>query len=136
MAHDPTNDAIREGEPPFRRDRAIEKQPPVHDIDRPKPRGALASVVLGLVSVALGVYPGGLVFPLRAWLGDYPPLFLPLLSGALAFALALRVLVRGRRMSWLAVCGLVLGILGMLLGAVLAVFISYIMLLEARQAKQ
>src|SRR5215468_124757 len=88
MAHDDlTNDAIREGEPPVRTDHVIENQPPVHDIDRPKPRGALASVVLGLVSVAIGVFPGGLVFPLQVFLGEYPPVYLPFLTGALAFGL-------------------------------------------------
>jgi hypothetical protein len=122
MAHDElTNDAIRGGEPPFRRDQGIANQPPVHDIDRPKPRGALASVVLGLVSVAIGVFPGGLVFPLQAYLGEYLPVYLPLLTGALAFSLALSVLVRGRRLSWLAVGGLILGIVGMLLGSLIAV---------------
>jgi hypothetical protein len=135
MAHDElTNDAIREGEPPVRRDRVIENQPPVHDIDRPKPRGALASVVLGLVSVAIGVLPQPLVFPLQVFLGEYPPVYLPFLTGALAFGLALRVLVRGRRMSWLAVGGLILGILGMLLGSLIAVVVTY-MLIQARVSR-
>jgi hypothetical protein len=134
MAHDPTNDAIREGEPPFRTVHLIENQAPAHDIDRPKPRGALVSVVLGLVSVAIGVFPGGLVFPLQVFLGEYPPVYLPFLTGALAFGLALRVLVRGRQMSWLAVGGLVLGILGMLLGSLIAVLCTY-MLIEARRVR-
>ena len=134
MAHDPTNDAIREGEPPFGRAHVIENQPPVPDIDRPKPRGALASVVLGLVSVAMGVFPGFLVFQLQDFLGEYLPWYLPFLTGALAFGLALRVLVRGRRMSWLAVGGLVLGILGMLLGSLIAVLCTY-MLIEARRVR-
>jgi hypothetical protein len=131
MAHDElTNDAIREGEPPVRRDRVIENQPPIRDIDRPKPRGALASVVLGLVSVATGVFPAYLVFPLQVFLGEYLPALLPFLIGALAFGLALRVLVRGRRMSWLAVGGLILGILGMLLGSLIAVIFTVYMLLR------
>src|SRR6516165_1281578 len=128
MAHDPTNDAIREGEPPFRTVHLIENQAPAHDIDRPKPRGALASVVLGLVSVAIGVFPQPLVFPLQAFLGEYLPVYLPFLTGALAFGLALRVLVRGRQMSWLAVGGLVLGILGMLLGSLIAVLCTYMLI--------
>jgi hypothetical protein len=132
MAHDDlTSDAIRKGEPPFGRDHVIENQPPVHDIDRPKPRGAIASVVLGLVSVAIGVYPGGLVFPLQVFLGEYLPVYLPFLTGALAFGLALRVLVRGRRMSWLAVGGLILGILGMLLGSLIAVICTVYMMQAA-----
>jgi hypothetical protein len=128
-SHEHNDGAIREGEPPF-----LTRRNPSYSTgdDQPKPRGALASVVLGLVSVALSVYPGGLVFPLQVFLGEYLPVFLPFLTGALAFGLALRVLVRGRRVSWLAVGGLILGILGMLGGSLIAVLTVYVYMMQPR----
>jgi hypothetical protein len=69
---------------------------------------------------------------LQDFLGEYLPWYLAFLTGALAFGLALRVLVRGRQMSWLAVGGLILGILGMLLGSLIAVMATSL-LIKARQ---
>jgi len=110
----------------------MEEQAPLQDMARPKLRGALTSFVLGLVSIALNLFPAGLVFPLQAWLGDYPPVFLPFVIGTLASGLALWVLLRTRRLSWLALGGLILGILGMLGGSLLAVVTVY--MLQRRDA--
>jgi hypothetical protein len=96
-------------------------QTPAQNEARLKPRGALTSLALGLMSIALNLFPAGLVLPLRPWLGDYPPLFLPLVTGALAFGLALCATIRGKRLSWLALGGLILGTLGMLMGSLIAV---------------
>ena len=59
-----------------------------HGFFRGAPRAATLSIILGLVSIALNLYPAGLVIPLQRWLGEYLPLFLPLAVGTSASGLA------------------------------------------------
>ncbi len=92
---------------------------------------AAVSIILGLTSIALNLYPAGLVLPLQRWLGEFLPLFLPLAVAALGSGLAVLVLVRAPRFSWLAIFGLVFGVIGMALGSLLAV-VTVTMLLYAR----
>jgi hypothetical protein len=91
-------------------------------------RAATVSLILGLLSVALNMYPVGLVFPLQRWLGEFLPLFLPLSFGAAASGLAVLALARSPQLSWLAVGGLVLGVIGLVLGSLLAVITAYMLL--------
>ena len=125
------DDAIREGEPPLRSPHSPSPPP---DMVRPKLRWALTSLALGLVSIALiPIPPGFFVQLLHPWLGDYLPLFFFFLAGALAgavaFGLGLGVMIRGRRFSWLALGGIILGTVGMLLwGVALAVLTVYMFL--------
>jgi hypothetical protein len=90
---------------------------------------AVMSLILGLLSIALNLWPAGLVLPLQGWLGDFPPLFLPLAIGALASGLAVLGLIWSPRLSRLAIAGLVLGAIGMVLGSLLAV-VTVTMLLQ------
>jgi hypothetical protein len=90
-------------------------------------RSALASVLLGLLAVVLAIYPSPLLALLQRWL-DILPLFLPFLVGALASGLAVRSLVRAKRAYWLAITGLAFGLVGMALGAVLALIMTYVLL--------
>jgi hypothetical protein len=73
----------------------------------------------------MNFYPTGLVILLQGWLGDFLPLFLPFLVGALAFGLAVLSLVRAPRLSWLAIVGLVLGAIGTALGSLIAMVTAY-----------
>jgi hypothetical protein len=85
-------------------------------------QGAAAmSLILRLLSIALNLYPVGLVFPLYSWLGEFLPLFLPFLVWASASGLAVLGLVRSPRWTWLAIVGLILGIIGMAMGSLLTV---------------
>jgi hypothetical protein len=90
---------------------------------------AVMSLILGLLSIALNLWPAGLVLPLQSWLGEFLPLFLPLAIGALASGLAVLGLVWAPRLSWLAIAGLVFGAIGMVLGSLLAV-VTVTMLLQ------
>jgi hypothetical protein len=86
---------------------------------------AALSIISGLLSIAMNLYPVGLVFLLESWLGDFLPLFLPFLVGALALGLAVLSLVRAPRLSWLAIIGLVFGAIGMAFGTLVAVVTAY-----------
>jgi hypothetical protein len=83
--------------------------------------GAALSLALGLISVALNLWPAGLVLPLQSWLGEFIPLFLPLAVGVTASGLAVLSLVRAPKCSWFAIVGLVFGVIGMALGSLFAV---------------
>jgi hypothetical protein len=82
---------------------------------------AAMSLVLGLISIVLNIWPALLVLPLQSWLGEYPPLFLPLAVGASASGLGVLGLVWAPRLSWIAIVGLGFGTIGVALGSLLAV---------------
>jgi len=86
------------------------------------------SIILGLLSIAMNLYPVGLVFLLQRWLGEFVPLFLPFSVGALALGLAILSLIRAPRWSWLAIVGLVFGAIGVTFGSLIAVVTVYALL--------
>ena len=94
-------------------------------------RAAAISLVLGLLSITLNIMPGYLVFPLREWVSIYVLMFVPFLSGLLAFIFGVVGLVRYRRVSWLAISGIAIGAIGMFLGS-LIVAVCLSQLLAAR----
>jgi hypothetical protein len=71
----------------------------------------------------LNILPAYLVFPLREWVSIYVLMFVPFLSGLSAFIFGVvglvRSVVRSRRVSWLAIAGLVIGVIGMFLGSLI-----------------
>jgi len=88
-------------------------------------RAAIISIILGLLSIAMNLYPAGLVYLLQRWLGEFLPLFLPFSVGALASGLAILSLVRASRLSSIAIVALVFGAIGMVLGSLIAVVALY-----------